>query len=204
MGKPLTLSERKRRDILAAATEEFKEKGFQATSMDSISARAGVSKRTVYNHFPGKEELFIEVSGSLLEQKDEMVAVDYQQGISVREQLLNIGRKQMELYSSADYIQLARSLIAEHMHSPELARRAMDKLDEGGSSFARWLKAAIDEGVLAGEEPEFMLTQFMYLLKGFGFWHQVSCHVPVLSEGEQERVVQSAVAMFLNHYEVEN
>ena len=54
----LTLSQRKRVDILEAARNEFLETGFRDTSMDRVAERAQVSKRTVYNHFPSKEVLF--------------------------------------------------------------------------------------------------------------------------------------------------
>lgn len=36
----------------------FAERGFAATRMDDVAARAGVTKGTVYLYFPGKEELF--------------------------------------------------------------------------------------------------------------------------------------------------
>lgn len=48
----------KRARILEAARELFLRDGFGATSMDAVTARAGVSKATVYAHFAGKEELF--------------------------------------------------------------------------------------------------------------------------------------------------
>lgn len=52
------LTDRKRVAIIDAAIEEFLAAGYDATSMDRIAARANVSKRTVYNHFPSKEALF--------------------------------------------------------------------------------------------------------------------------------------------------
>ncbi len=44
--------------IVRAARETFLAKGFDAASMDQIALTAGVSKRTVYNRFRSKEELF--------------------------------------------------------------------------------------------------------------------------------------------------
>lgn len=43
---------------MQAAIEEFRQHGFNGTSMDRVAAAAEVSKRTVYNHFPSKEDLF--------------------------------------------------------------------------------------------------------------------------------------------------
>ena len=48
----------KRETIISAAIQIFIEEGFDNASMDRIAERANASKRTVYNHFPSKEELF--------------------------------------------------------------------------------------------------------------------------------------------------
>jgi AcrR family transcriptional regulator len=45
-------------EILRAAMEIFVERGFAATRLDEVGARAGVSKGTVYLYFSNKEELF--------------------------------------------------------------------------------------------------------------------------------------------------
>lgn len=61
MTAPMRLTDQKRESIVQAAIAEFGDRGFEVTSMDRIAARAEVSKRTVYNHFPSKEELFAEM-----------------------------------------------------------------------------------------------------------------------------------------------
>ena len=45
-------------ELVAAALACFAERGFAATKLDDIAAKAGVSKGTVYLYFPSKEELF--------------------------------------------------------------------------------------------------------------------------------------------------
>ena len=45
----------KRAAVIEAATEEFLSRGFSGTSMDRIAEVANVSKRTVYDHFPSKD-----------------------------------------------------------------------------------------------------------------------------------------------------
>lgn len=58
-------SAKKRADILTAARDLFHSEGFDRTSVDAISARAGVSKRTVYDYFGDKQALLIAVIESL-------------------------------------------------------------------------------------------------------------------------------------------
>lgn len=69
LDKPLKRSqirERRPAEILAAAFEEFQQKGFTATSIDDIAERTGLSKGSIYNYFKSKEHLFREVILSLI------------------------------------------------------------------------------------------------------------------------------------------
>lgn len=45
-------------ELLAAALDLFVERGYAATRLDDVAARAGVSKGTLYLYFANKEELF--------------------------------------------------------------------------------------------------------------------------------------------------
>lgn len=45
-------------EILRAAMQTFVERGFAATKLEEVAARAGVSKGTLYLYFSNKEELF--------------------------------------------------------------------------------------------------------------------------------------------------
>src|ERR1700709_895084 len=49
----------RRAQLLAAATDVFVTNGYHATVMDDIAERAGVSKPVLYQHFPGKLELYL-------------------------------------------------------------------------------------------------------------------------------------------------
>ena len=53
------MSEDERRgQLVAVAGEIFLRKGYRATTMDDIAQRAGMSKKTVYQIFAAKSELF--------------------------------------------------------------------------------------------------------------------------------------------------
>jgi AcrR family transcriptional regulator len=61
----------RRRQLLGAAREVFVAQGYHAAAMDEIAERAGVSKPVLYQHFPGKLELYL----ALLDQSaDELSA----------------------------------------------------------------------------------------------------------------------------------
>ncbi|OEV05936.1 TetR/AcrR family transcriptional regulator [Streptomyces oceani] len=49
----------RRNQLLGAAQEVFVAHGYHAAAMDDIADRAGVSKPVLYQHFPGKLELYL-------------------------------------------------------------------------------------------------------------------------------------------------
>jgi AcrR family transcriptional regulator len=62
----------RRRQLLGAAREVFVAQGYHAAAMDEIADRAGVSKPVLYQHFPGKLELYLAL---LDESVDELVRI---------------------------------------------------------------------------------------------------------------------------------
>jgi len=58
-------SERAHQRVLDAAGRLFAEQGIDATSMDAIAEESGVSKATIYKHWPDKSALCLEVLSHL-------------------------------------------------------------------------------------------------------------------------------------------
>jgi AcrR family transcriptional regulator len=56
----------KREAILAAALDEFSQRGFEAARLDDVAKRAGVAKGTIYLYFRDKEALFQELIRGML------------------------------------------------------------------------------------------------------------------------------------------
>jgi AcrR family transcriptional regulator len=60
-----TRSARAHGQVLEAALQLFAERGVEATSMDAIAEASGVSKATIYKHWPDKDALCLEVMAHL-------------------------------------------------------------------------------------------------------------------------------------------
>jgi AcrR family transcriptional regulator len=58
-------SARAHSQVIEAAVTLFAERGLEATSMDAIARASGVSKATIYRHWPDKDSLCLEVLGYL-------------------------------------------------------------------------------------------------------------------------------------------
>src|ERR687886_1838415 len=64
----------RRAQLLQAAQEVFVANGFHAAAMDEIADRAGVSKPVLYQHFPGKRELYLALLETHTDELTERVA----------------------------------------------------------------------------------------------------------------------------------
>jgi AcrR family transcriptional regulator len=62
----------RRLQLLGAARDVFVAQGYHAAAMDEIAERAGVSKPVLYQHFPGKLELYLAL---LDESADQLVGI---------------------------------------------------------------------------------------------------------------------------------
>lgn len=63
--------------ILEAAVELLTTKGYAAMTMDDVATAVGISKATLYQHFPSKEELAVRVVTAFVEQiYDYLMALD--------------------------------------------------------------------------------------------------------------------------------
>lgn len=199
---PQRLTDRKREAIVRAAVEEFRSAGYEATSMDRIASVAGVSKRTVYNHFPSKEELFALILEELWHSSVASVELPYRADQPLDVQLLQLLRQKLDLLGDANFIDLARVAMAEIIHSPERAQAIVCRMGEKESGVSAWIRAAIADGRLREVDPEFAGHQLQGLVKSFAFWPQVTMGQAPLAPRERTRVAESAVAMFLGFYAV--
>jgi TetR/AcrR family transcriptional regulator of autoinduction and epiphytic fitness len=202
MTAPQRLTDRKRDAIIQAAIAEFRANGFEITSMDKIAATAGVSKRTVYNHFPSKEELFAEILNQLWTRISAEPAVTYNREQPLREQLRQMLQAKVQMMADENFLTLARVAIAATIHSPERAQNMVERMGEREEALTVWIRAAQADGRLKPVDPEFAAHQVQGLLKTFGFWPQMSMGRAALDAEMQNTVAESALEMFLAHYQL--
>ncbi len=124
----MRLTDRKRQAIVDAAIAEFREHGFEVANMDRIAGRAQVSKRTVYNHFSGKDALFDAILERLWVATEAKLKLTYRADRPLREQLLTLVEQKLAMSDDPQFLDLARVLIAEAIHAPQRAREMLCRL----------------------------------------------------------------------------
>ncbi len=194
------LTDRKREAILKAAILEFRANGFDATSMDKIAASAQVSKRTVYNHFPSKDDLFAAILLQMWHSSAPQEDAPYRPDVPLRPQLLGLMQQKMRMLNDSHFLDLARVAIAATIHSPERAEAMVMKLGEREEGVLLWIRAAQKDGRLKPVEPQFATHLLQGQIKAFAFWPQITMGKPPLDEAEQTMVITTAVDMFLAHF----
>lgn len=200
---PSSLSARKRADIVEAAAALFREDGFAATSMDRIARRAGVSKRTVYNHFPGKEELFQECVSVLLRRLDAEAHAGDDPGAPVAERLRAYARRKLRTLLDPEAMATMRALMAELIRAPELGRRLFQIGPLAtGTALAGLLRDETARGRLAVADADLDLAcaQLTEMIKGPLVWPVLMGFRDAPDQAEVARVVDDAVLMFLARY----
>ena len=135
-------------EILSAALDCFAERGFAATRLEDVAARAGVTKGTLYLYFPGKEELFKAlVRQELLPNIERLEAVAAGPG-SAAEMLTRLVAVWATDVAPSRFAVLPKLVIAEAGNFPELAKFYLREVIQ--RSF-RLLQSILRRGVEAGE-----------------------------------------------------
>ena len=194
----MSVTERKKKQIIEAAMAEFQERGFAGASMDRISERAQVSKRTVYNHFASKEELFKAINQCLADQFNAAMDVPYNPELSVRDALLQLGRAEGDLLISPCFMNMARMIMSETIRDPNLAADMDARMTKLGV-VEEFMTRATQEGKLNVPDPKLAAMQFLGLIKSRGFFPNIYANRLATKE-EMAAIIEDSVDMIVARY----
>ena len=136
-------------EILEAAMACFAERGFAASRMEDIAARAGVTKGTVYLYFPGKEDLF---KAAVRDVIVPVIAAAEQEAAthagSAADRLRHFVGRLVAFAGAGPYGAIPKMIIAEAHNFPALARFYAEPVATRGHALGTSVIAA---GVRSGE-----------------------------------------------------
>lgn len=194
----------KRRLILDVATAVFIQNGYLGTSMDEVSARAGVSKQTVYRHFSDKAALFNEiieragrkVSERLLEALEGLEEID-----DPEPALRELARRLLVAIHEPSVLHMRRLIIGEAGRFPELGQRWYEHgFQRGISSLATVLQGFADRGWLRLDDPERAAAHLAGLILWVPINRAMFTGVDDIPDAEAERMSSDAIRVFVAAY----
>ncbi len=185
---------------MLAAKEAFREFGAHNTSMDKIAALAQVSKRTVYNHFASKEVLIMTLLADLWGATSSLIEPEHLESLSVAEQLEQLLYSEIEILSSQQYLDLARTVFGYYLYRPEELMQQSEQMAKKETQILSWIKHNVAKNNLDIQDVELANGQLHSLVKGACFWPQVMGIKTELSDLDKRYLAKQNAGLFLSYY----
>lgn len=187
-------------EILEAAVACFAERGFAATRLDDVAARAGVTKGTLYLYFSGKEELFKAVVRHWITANIAHAETAVAGATATTPELLTqLVTNWLEIFATTPAGALPKLIIAEAGNFPELARFYHDEVVTRGT---RLVGGLLRRGIERGEfDAALDLDPVVFciispILMNALWRHSLAPYAPRVIDGE--RLARTHLALLLD------
>ena len=187
-----------REAIVAAAQRLFLQRGFGAVSMDELAENAGVARRTLYNQFTSKEEIFREMLSALSRQLEGAFPAGVETSGNVEEVLRFVARTILDLHTHPEYLGFLRMVVADSRQFPWIAKEFAAVMDPQTERLRRFLAHATELGLLDCRNPLLAAHQLMGMLNEFSLWPWMVGRPPIPIR--REELAEEATQMFLQRY----
>jgi TetR/AcrR family transcriptional regulator, regulator of autoinduction and epiphytic fitness len=187
-----------REAIVEAAERLFLERGFGSVTMDELAEAAGVARRTLYNQFASKEEIFREMLLRVSGQLETAFPAGIETQGEVEDVLRLIARMILELHKSPEYLGFLRMVVADSRQFPWIAEEFAAVMEPQAERLVRYLAHLTAMGILDCRNPMLAAHQFMGMLNQLSLWPWMTGRerVPV----PEEDIIEETIRMFLQHY----
>lgn len=187
------------RRILDAALVVFSQKGFVSASMDDIAAEAGLTKPTLYQYFPSKDELF---TAMMTEERDHMLeSFEYPSASGMVAELYAFSWHYADVVLRPDMLNLARLIIGEAQRLPDVGRAYQasgpDRVLAGMIAYLERQRAA---GLIVFDDAELAAEDLWGLILSAP--RNRALHIPdaVPDRATIERYIRNGLRVFLRAY----
>jgi AcrR family transcriptional regulator len=133
---------RAQHDVLEATLDVIAEQGVMGASVDTVAARTGVSKATIYRHWGSRARLLYAAISSLQPE-----SVEPDTG-TLRGDLMVLLHHLVDYFDTPTVARVFPSLLDASVRDPELAALRQETLRLGRASFERVIHLAVDRGEL--------------------------------------------------------
>ncbi len=187
------------RRILDAALVVFSQKGFVSASMDDIAAEAGLTKPTLYQYFPSKDELF---TAMMTEERDHMLeSFEYPCASGMVAELYAFSWHYADVVLRPDMLNLARLIIGEAQRLPDIGRAYQASgPDRVLAGMIAYLERQRSAGLIVFDDAELAAEDLWGLILSAP--RNRALHIPdaVPDRATIERYIRNGLHVFLRAY----
>ena len=187
-----------REAIVEAAERLFLERGFGSVTMDELAEAAGVARRTLYNQFASKEEIFREMLLKVSSQLETAFPPGIETRGEVEDVLRLIARMILGLHKNPEYLGFLRMVVADSRQFPWIAEEFAAVMEPQAERLVRYLAHVTAMGVLDCRNPMLAAHQFMGMLNQLSLWPWMTGRERV--SVPEEDIIEETIRMFLQHY----
>lgn len=187
-----------REAIVDAAQRLFLERGFGAVSMDELAVAAGVARRTLYNQFASKEEIFREMLLRVSRQLEDAFPPGIETEGDVEHVLRQIARVILDLHKNSDYLGFLRMVVADSRQFPWIAKEFAAVMDPQTERLTRYIAHLNEMGILNCGNPALAAHQFMGMINELSLWPWMMGRKALPIPADE--MVEETILMFLQHY----
>ncbi|QNX34550.1 TetR/AcrR family transcriptional regulator [Acinetobacter seifertii] len=187
--------------LIAAARELFLEQGLEVR-LEAIATKAGTNRQTLYNHFPTKTALLIEVFDHL---KAEMEAPFIEQHDAsnkrLDQRLFDIGHAVQTHFYNVDAIRLQRLMIIALVEMKEILPKIQNRTQGNiKRSLSHILETANNAGLIQVEHPDEAAKAFLGAVMGYSY-PAIMLGGALPTPQELKKLNQEVCSMFLKAWQ---
>ncbi len=159
-----------RKALLQATKEMCLEKSYQMVTLDEISKRAGVTKRTLYKHFPSKVALYINMIESYLETVKLEISRTVKLDLSSDKKFLALINVSVDFFRKNEKLMLKLSSMDIGQLGNTIPQKLLDRLHNIIESIVKDVAAIVkkcqEEGVIFEYDPRVLVHLVISILIG--------------------------------------
>ncbi|AUQ68460.1 TetR/AcrR family transcriptional regulator [Phaeobacter inhibens] len=160
---------KRRQQILEAAIMCFLETGYHQTGVRDIANRAGVSLGNLYNHFPGKHDVLVEIAA--LERAELAPFIDgLAQPRAPMKLLENFVKSYAKYLAVPENVILGLEITSEAIRKPDIARLFLANRNALVVALAKVLERGTNAGEMRGQlAPDDTAQMIVELIEGSAY-----------------------------------
>lgn len=180
-----------RQQILEAAAQIFREKGFHAASMNDIAQAVNLQKGSLYHHVSSKQEILVAILDQALDMLiGEMMRVMEQDVLPEEKLRIAVGAYLEALTKRPD---LAGVLLLEHRSlEPEYRLRHVPRRDRFENLWHQIIEQGIEQGVFKNNDPSLAVKALLGIMNWTIMWYRPDGKLSA------KEIAEQSVDLFLN------